>query len=153
MERNMLSGWIAKLNPSLAGSTKRKVLVVDDDKSFLELLRFRFERLRGYDYYAAASGEEGYEIARRHKPDLIVLDWVMPSCSGLATLKRLKKNPVTASIPVLMLTGRTLMRDAEKALAAGATGYATKPIKPSQLFLQISRLSRGERPIYQATAG
>lgn len=153
MERNVLSGWIASLNKNITGPTKRKVLAIDDDENVLELLRCRFERLRGYDIYTSVSGEDGYEIAKRHKPDLIVLDWVMPSCSGLATLRRLKNNPTTKDIPVLMLTGKTLFKDAEKALAAGATGYVTKPIKPSQLFMQISRLSRGERPVYQAVAG
>ena len=123
-----------------------KILVIDDDKT----LRFVVSQTLSkaghqiieaendfFDaqekFVEAENGEQGIQKVMAEKPDLILLDVMMPDVSGLEVCAQLKKNPATQSIPIFMLTGRTQVQDIEEALAAGADNYISKPFDPQKL--------------------
>ena len=115
------------------------ILVVDDDPLIRTLVEHKL-RLRGFEVISAESGEEGLRQATAKRPDLIVLDAMMPELDGLEVLHRLKQDAVTASIPVIMLTARKQERDIVSALSSGARDYLVKPFMPEELIMRIRNL-------------
>jgi signal transduction histidine kinase/DNA-binding response OmpR family regulator len=111
------------------------VLVIDDDAAMLDLLGRLLSR-EGYRVAAAATGEEGLELARRLRPSAITLDVLMPQVDGWAVLAALKADPVTSPIPVIMLT---MLDDAEMAYALGAAEFLTKPVDRRRLAECLAR--------------
>jgi|GEM_PF-1733329 CheY-like chemotaxis protein len=103
-------------------------LIIDDDPNILELLKTAVEEILGCRVVTAINGESGLYEARQLKPDLILLDWIMPEMTGLEMLDELKLDPATKSIPVYMITRRTKLQDAKRARELGAVGYFLKPI-------------------------
>jgi PAS domain S-box-containing protein len=112
---------------------RRMILLADDDRDIAELVRLHLES-PGYQVTAVGRGVEVLEMARRHNPDLIILDILLPDMDGLAVLETLKSEPATADIPVLMLS---VMEDDGAAFELGAAGYLTKPIHEDGLLATV----------------
>ncbi|MCH7719635.1 MAG: response regulator, partial [Planctomycetes bacterium] len=100
---------------------------------------FRLQLL-GYQVITAISGEDGLSLAEEHHPDLIILDVTLPGEDGLTVCSRLTQSETLGSIPVLMLTARSEVEDANRAMAAGAQDYMVKPYDPVVLQTKIRRL-------------
>ncbi len=114
----------------------RKVLVVDDERNIAELLRLHLER-EGYYVSIAGNGEEALRRALQEKPDLIMLDVLLPSISGLDVLRNLKSDPQTAEIPVVMVS---IMPEEQEAYRLGARAYFTKPVYEKELINKVNQL-------------
>jgi CheY-like chemotaxis protein len=110
--------------------SRRLVLVADDDRDIAELVKLHLER-SGYQVMVVGRGGEVLEMARRHKPDLIILDILLPDMDGRDVLEALKSEPGTAAIPVLILS---VVEDDGLAFDLGAAGYLTKPISETELL-------------------
>ncbi len=118
---------------------EKTVLVVDDNPNGRELVRTVLEKL-GYQVHEAPDGRAGMEAAGRLRPDLIVLDLHMPGLTGFEVIALLRQSDDFAATPVLALTASAMMGDRERALAAGFTGYVTKPIRLADLRSEVERL-------------
>jgi len=118
---------------------KSKILVVDDDPVALETMAAILET-RDYLVLTALSGMEAVEKAGREKPDLIIMDVLMPELDGFAACKMIKGSGEIKDIPVILLTGKGMVGDVEKGFAAGASDYIIKPIDWDRLFLKIKKL-------------
>ena len=116
-----------------------KILIADDDPILVEILRFRLEGA-GHTVVIARDGEEGLEAIRDLRPDLVVLDSMMPVVTGPEVLAKIKSDPDLSSIPVVMLTARDGEADIVAGLKAGAAEYLTKPFIPQELLVRISGL-------------
>jgi CheY-like chemotaxis protein len=121
---------------------RKKILVVDDEISVRRLIR---ETLcKNYDVIEAQNGEEAVEISRSQKPDVIVIDMIMPRMDGITACSAIKKEETTAGIPIVMLTAidHYLNRKLAES-AAGVDVYMTKPFNPHDLFLTVTGLIDG----------
>lgn len=118
-----------------------RVLVVDDEQDILELIRFNAKRA-GYEVFTVDTGEAGLVQASRLKPDLVILDLMLPGLDGIEVCRRLKSNEQTQSIPVLMLTARTEDSDIVTGLEVGADDYVTKPFSPKVLLARMKAVLR-----------
>jgi CheY-like chemotaxis protein len=118
-----------------------KMLIVDDDATFVVFLRDILES-RGYQVHAARNGPEGLEKARQKRPDLILLDVMMPQMDGYEVCRRLKEDSSTAQIPVLMLTAKGQVKEKVKGLNIGADDYLPKPCDKEELEARIEALLR-----------
>lgn len=124
-----------------------RILVVEDEESLRTILRLQLEH-EGYDVLTAGDGVEGLESALHERPDLIVLDWMMPRMDGHEVCHRIKTNFVTSHIPVIMLTARFELKDRLKSLSDGANDYITKPYELDELLVRVRNLlmwSRSQR--------
>lgn len=117
-------------------NNRKTVLVVDDEPNIVRTVADRLE-MSDYDVITAASGEEALERARADAPDVIVLDIGLPGIDGHAVLERLRHDPATQAIPVIMLTVKSHSDDVMRANAAGAAGYMVKPFDFVGLLEQI----------------
>jgi len=123
-------------------STQQKtILLVEDEDDIAALIAFSLEQ-EHYQTLRAASGEEGMALARQNKPALIVLDLMLPGMDGLEVCKRLRNDPSTALIPVLMLTAKSEETDIVVGLELGADDYVVKPFSPKVLLAKIKVLLR-----------
>lgn len=118
---------------------KPKILVVDDEPEAVELVEFNLKQA-GFDVTSAADGAEAVKKARAQPPDLVVLDLMLPEIDGLEVCKILRRDPATASIPILMLTARASEVDRVLGLELGADDYVTKPFSPRELVLRVRKL-------------
>ena len=118
---------------------KSKILIVDDEPDALEVLGFKL-REAGYAPLFAKDGARAITLARDERPALIVLDLMLPEVDGLEVCKILRRDPNTASIPVIMLTARAAEMDRVLGLELGADDYVTKPFSPRELVLRIKKL-------------
>jgi len=124
---------------------KAKILVVDDEPDAVELIEFNL-KAAGYDVVSAGTGTEALEKARREKPDLIVLDVMLPEMDGMEVCKTIRNDPTIAATPIIMLTARAAEIDRVLGLELGADDYLTKPFSPRELVLRIrGLLKRGPR--------
>ena len=112
------------------------ILIVEDEADIAELLEYNLER-SDYDPQAVGSGEEGLIQAREGGPDLVILDLMLPGLSGLEVCRRLKGDPQTARIPVIMLTAKGEEEDIIAGFEAGADDYVTKPFRPKVLLARV----------------
>jgi two-component system phosphate regulon response regulator PhoB len=117
------------------------VLIVEDDEDIAELLEYNLQR-QGYRPSCAGTGEEGLRKARENRPDLILLDLMLPGLSGLDVCRALKDAEVTASIPVIMLTAKGEEEDIVAGFNAGADDYVTKPFRPKILLARVQAVLR-----------
>ena len=115
------------------------ILVADDDAAIRQLIALTFER-GALTVVQAASGDEALALARRVRPALAVLDVMMPGVDGIAVCRALKADPPTAATPVIILTAEAAPDVQERALAAGADAYLTKPFSPAALLALARRL-------------
>ncbi len=118
---------------------KKRILVVDDERHIVRLVQVNLER-QGYEVITAYDGVECLEKAKTGKPDLIVLDVMMPRMDGFEALQRLKTDPETSHIPVVMLTARAQDRDVLQGYQYGADLYLTKPFSPLELISLVKRV-------------
>ncbi len=119
-----------------------KVLVVEDEKNILELVRFNLEK-EGFTVLTALDGSQGLELAREEKPDLIVLDVMLPGMNGLEVCRELQREYETREIPIIMLSARAEEVDKVLGLEMGADDYITKPFSPRELVARVkARLRR-----------
>src|SRR4051812_10662138 len=109
--------------------SKSTVLVIDDEADLVELLRYNLER-DGFNVVCARDGRDGLNAARHHKPDLIVLDVMMPSLDGLEVCRQLRGDGRTGGVPIIMLTAKAAEADRIVGLELGADDYVTKPFSP-----------------------
>jgi two-component system phosphate regulon response regulator PhoB len=109
------------------------VLVVEDDGDIRDLLSFRLSRA-GFSVHEASDGESGLAAVAAIRPDVVLLDWMMPGMDGLEVCRRLRADPDTAAIPVVLLTARARDLDVERGLAAGVDAYIAKPFTPAELL-------------------
>ncbi len=123
---------------------KATILICDDDPLLLELVEFKL-RAKGYLVVRAENGEDALVAMAAEKPDLIVLDAMMPLLDGFEVLKRVKQDPNFAPVPVVMLTARRSEKDIMSALDRGADDYLVKPFIPDELLARISRLLAARR--------
>ncbi len=117
------------------------ILIVEDEADIAELLQYNLER-QEYDPEWVASGEEGLIRAREAEPALVVLDLMLPGLSGIEVCRRLKAEPATAAIPVIMLTAKGEEEDIVAGFAAGADDYVTKPFRPKVLIARVGAVLR-----------
>jgi len=122
-----------------------KVLVVDDEMHIIELLQFNLKK-RGFDVFTATNGEEAIRLAINEKPDLIVLDVMLPGMDGIDVCRKLRQNVSTSDIPIIMLTARGEESDKILGLEMGADDYLTKPFSPRELVARIKAVLRRTRP-------
>src|SRR4051812_32242593 len=117
-------------------ANEKRILVVDDDQHTARLLEVTFQRL-GYQIVIAPSGSGGLEKIRIEKPDLVILDMIMPGIDGYEFLQRARQNPETAELPIIAATSD---QDSSRALACGANAYQAKPFNMPQLVGLVERL-------------
>lgn len=123
-----------------------RILIVEDEQDIADLIGFNLQRA-GYEVIKAHDGIEGTEAALRERPDLIVLDLMLPGRDGYAVFRELRRDPRTVSIPVIMLTARAQTEDRIQGLEAGADDYLTKPFSPKELMLRVQAiLKRSDGP-------
>jgi two-component system alkaline phosphatase synthesis response regulator PhoP len=120
---------------------KEKILVVDDEEDILELLRFNLSR-EGCQVFCASSGEEALRLVRSEIPDLVVLDLMLPGIDGLEVTRRLKSDPNTKHLPIVMLTAKGEEADIVTGLELGADDYVTKPFSPRILVARVRAVLR-----------
>ena len=125
----------------------KKILVVDDEPDVLELIEFNL-KAAGFEVATAVDGAEALTKARSVQPALILLDVMLPEIDGMQVCKTLKREPATASIPIIMLTAKAAEIDRVLGLELGADDYVTKPFSPRELVLRIKGLLRrkGDAP-------
>jgi two-component system phosphate regulon response regulator PhoB len=119
----------------------RHVLAIEDDKDILELITYNLER-EGYEVTGVTSGEDGVDAARSDAPDLVLLDLMLPGIDGLEVCRRLKSDPDTAHIPVVMVTAKGEEADIVSGLELGADDYVTKPFSPKVLIARMRAVER-----------
>ena len=118
-------------------STKRgTIIIVDDEPGVIEIVEANLEP-KGYRVLSANTGQEALEKIRKAKPDLVVLDVMMPEMDGWEVLRRIEQDPKTAGLPVIMLTVKSGDEDILRALEAGAVEYITKPFYPQDVVARV----------------
>jgi len=119
----------------------KKILVIDDQKENLFILEDRLD-LEGFKVITAYNGLSGIELAKEHKPDLVLLDIMMPEISGFEVCRELTNNEITKNIPVIILTALSNAEDTEKGFAAGAFDFIKKPFNRIELLARIKAALR-----------
>ena len=128
-----------------------KVLLIEDDIQIQELVRYNLEK-EGVAVLTASDGEQGLDLARREKPDVIILDLTIPVIDGYDVCKILRAQKDTAAIPIIILSARNDVADKVIGLELGADDYITKPFSPRELSARIkARLREGQRKNEQSS--
>ncbi len=125
--------------------TRAKMLLVEDDAALAELLVYHFKR-EDFDVVQTPDGEEALLIAQETPPDIVLLDWMLESLSGIEVCRRLRRMPETANVPIIMLTARGEEEDRVRGLETGADDYVTKPFSPRELVARVGAVLRRVRP-------
>ena len=120
---------------------KETILIVEDEKDIVKMLEYNLKK-EGFVTLSCGDGEYALDVAARKLPGLIILDLMLPGIDGLEVCKSLKKNPKTASIPVIMLTAKAQESDKIVGLELGADDYVTKPFSPRELIARIKAVLR-----------
>ena len=123
-------------------AVKQKILIVDDEENILEIVE-AYLVAKNYQVFRAMDGEEALRKAETIRPDLIVLDLMLPDISGLEVCRRIRKS---SSVPVIMLTARTTEQDILSGLQIGADHYMTKPFSPKELVARVQTVLRRSHP-------
>jgi CheY-like chemotaxis protein len=114
-----------------------RVLIIDDEADIRRIARLSLGRLGGMEVSEAGSGAEGVQKAESERPDVILLDVMMPGMDGPATLAALRENPATSALPVIFLTAKAMRAEVERLRALGAVAVLTKPFEPAGLAGQV----------------
>ncbi len=129
----------------MKGSSEPSVLVVEDETALATLLRYNLER-EGYRVFEAKDGEEALLVADETKPDLIILDWMLPQLSGIEVCRRMRTRGHLRNTPIIMLTARGEETDRIRGLDTGADDYIVKPFSMTELLARIRAVMRRVRP-------
>jgi two-component system, OmpR family, phosphate regulon response regulator PhoB len=121
--------------------SKPLVLVVEDEAALVTMLRYNLEK-QGFRVEEAADGQEALTLIAETRPDLVLLDWMLPAMSGLEVCRQIRRRPATRDLPVIMVTARTEDQDAVRGLNTGADDYITKPFSIDALLARIRALLR-----------
>jgi DNA-binding response OmpR family regulator len=124
--------------------TGSRVLVVEDERDVAELIRYNLAK-EGYDVLLAGNGADALKCARESRPDVILLDIMVPQLNGWEVCRRLKQDPETRAIPVIMVTGRAEEGDKVLGFEMGADDYVTKPFSPRELVARVRAVARPGR--------
>ncbi len=124
---------------------KARLLLVEDDAALADLLQWHFRR-EDFEVEQTPDGEEALMMAQEHVPDIVLLDWMIESVSGIEVCRRLRKATGTANVPIIMLTGRAEETDRVRGLETGADDYVTKPFSPRELIARVRAVLRRVRP-------
>lgn len=125
--------------------TGRKILIVDDESAIRDMLRVALE-MAEYHVLEASNAQDAHSLIIDEKPDLILLDWMMPGTSGIELARRLKRDEVTASTPIIMLTAKGEEDNKIQGLEVGADDYITKPFSPRELVARLKAVLRRADP-------
>ncbi len=125
--------------------TGRRILIVDDEPAIRDMLRVALE-MAEYQCIEAGNAQEAHSLIIDEKPDLILLDWMMPGTSGIELARRLKREEVTAEIPLIMLTAKGEEDNKIQGLEVGADDYITKPFSPRELVARLKAVLRRADP-------
>jgi two-component system phosphate regulon response regulator PhoB len=125
--------------------SKPAILVAEDEGALITLLRYNLER-EGYRVLEAQDGEEALLVAAEEKPDLVLLDWMLPQLSGIEVCRRLRGRQETRNVPIIMLTARGEETDRIRGLDTGADDYMTKPFAMTELLARLRAVLRRIRP-------
>ena len=125
--------------------TKPVVLIVEDEAPLVTLLRYNLEK-EGFQVCEAADGEEALVQIAERKPDVVLLDWMLPLVSGIEVCRRIRRAPETRALPVIMLTARGEENDRVRGLDSGADDYVVKPFSPSELVARLRAVIRRTQP-------
>ena len=117
----------------------RKIVLAEDEPQIARLIEFKLKK-EGYEVTWKENGEEALKAIKADKPDLILLDVMMPVMDGYEVLRRLKEDEDLKSIPVIMLTARAQEKDVVKGIGSGAEDYITKPFHPAELLARVKRI-------------
>ncbi len=121
------------------------ILVVDDEAPILALLRYNLDKA-GYRVVEATDGQEALTLIREQSPDLVVLDWMLPSISGIEVCRQVRRDSELRNLPIIMLTARGEEQDRVRGLEVGADDYIPKPFSPAELLARIRAVLRRIRP-------
>jgi len=129
----------------MSDSVNKTILLVDDEQPIREMLRYALEK-ENYCVEEAANAKAAHELMMRRRPDLLLVDWMMPGESGVELVRRLRNDEVLGDLPVIMLTARVEEMDKVKGLDCGADDYVTKPAAIKELLARIKALLRRATP-------
>lgn len=118
-----------------------KLVVAEDDPVVRELIEWKLGAA-GHEVVLEADGQAGLAAVRRERPDVVILDWMMPNMTGLEACEAIRADAAIAGTPVLLLTARAQEADVEKGFAAGATDYLLKPFSPRELLNRVEALAQ-----------
>ncbi|MCK5533838.1 response regulator [bacterium] len=118
---------------------KKKILVVDDEFDIVDIVKIFLEG-KGYEVVSAYNGEDALKLIQKEKPDLIILDVLMPGIDGFEVCQKLKSEKDTMFIPIIFLTAKDQLADKWKGLFMGAVGYITKPFEEERLLGKIEKI-------------
>lgn len=125
--------------------TSRTILIVDDESAIRDMLRIALE-MAEYRCLEASNAQDAHGLVIDEKPDLILLDWMMPGTSGIELARRLKRDDITSSIPIIMLTAKGEEDNKIQGLEVGADDYITKPFSPRELVARLKAVLRRADP-------
>ncbi len=117
----------------------KKIVVAEDEPQIARLIEFKLKK-EGYSVTSKENGEEALQAIKEDKPDLILLDIMMPVMGGYEVLRRLKEDENLKNVPVIMLTARAQEKDVVKGIGMGAEDYITKPFHPAELLARVKRI-------------
>ncbi|MBR9884438.1 MAG: response regulator, partial [Oceanospirillales bacterium] len=126
-------------------SASKRVLIVDDEAPIREMIAVALE-MAGYECLEAENAQQAHALILDHKPDMVLLDWMMPGTSGVEFARRLRKDEVTADVPVIMLTAKADEDNKIKGLEAGVDDYIIKPFSPRELVARLKAVLRRATP-------
>ncbi len=126
-------------------AVKPLILIAEDEAALVELLSYNLAEA-GFRTSAARDGEEALIAVEEERPDLLVLDWMLPLVSGIEVCRRLRRRPETRALPIIMLTARGEEEDRIRGLESGADDYVTKPFSPNELIARVRAVLRRARP-------
>lgn len=130
-----------------ADTLQPNILIVEDEAALVELLTYNLEKA-GFRTTVARDGEEAMVAVAEDTPDLVLLDWMLPYISGIEICRRLRRNPDTSDLPVILLTARGEEGDRIRGLESGADDYVVKPFSPSELIARVRAVMRRTRPAF-----
>jgi two-component system phosphate regulon response regulator PhoB len=121
------------------------VMIVEDEAPLVTMLRYNLEK-EGFGVCEAANGEEALVQIAERKPDVVLLDWMLPLVSGIEVCRQIRRAPQSRSLPIIMLTARGEEADKVRGLNSGADDYVTKPFSPSELIARVRAVIRRSKP-------
>ena len=129
----------------MAGDQHKRVLLVEDDRHIQELIRLHFSN-EGFDVTSTPDGDEALVLVEEARPDIVILDWMIEGTSGIEVCRRIRRNPKTSEVAIMMLTARGEESDKLRGLETGADDFITKPFSPKELVARAQALLRRTRP-------